>query len=313
MPANSSIDLTNLDFDTYKQSFKVFLQSQEIFRDYDLEASNINILLELLAYNSFKNGFLVNMLMAEAFLDTAQLRNSILSHAKELNYLPRSPRSAIARVRVSFTATSENAPYVIEKGKPFTTIVRSRSFAFTTPETIICTSTNTSFSFITDIYEGTYVQDSYNFPSNQETPSFKITNRNIDTRSLAVSVFEDNSEVAQNYQLSSTLLDVSHNSRVFFLQPSEDGSYEVLFGDGNIGKRPKDNAIIRLDYRVSSGNLANGAKRFSCDFDPTSRAELTSPITVDVLEAARDGSEEESIESTFAIMHRDISKCKNAR
>lgn len=297
MPANSSIDLTTLDFDSHLQSLKTFLKSQDTFRDYDMEGSNINILLELLAYNSFKNGFLVNMLMSEAFLDTAQLRNSILSHAKELNYLPRSMRSSVAKVRVSFQATGENSPYIITKGKPFTTIVRNRSYTFTIPETIVCTSPNTSFSFTTDIYEGSFVQDSYNFAANVENQTFKITNRSIDTRSLTVTVYEDNSEIGQNYQLSSTLLDVTAKSRVFFLQPSEDGSYELLFGDGNIGNRPKDNSIIRIEYRTASGSPANGAKRFSCDFDPTSRGETTSNITVDVLESARDGSEEETIES----------------
>lgn len=308
MPANSSIDLTTLDFDSLQESFKSFLSSQEIFRDYDLEGSNIKILLELLSYNTFKNAFLINMLMSEAFLDSAQLRNSIISHAKELNYVPRSVRSPVARVRVSFTATAEHAPYIIPKGKPFTTIVRNRSYTFTNPETIICSSPNTSFSFTTDIYEGTYVTDSYSFNASSDTQLFKITNKAIDTRSLTVSVYEDNSSTAQNYRLSSSLLDVDSESKVFFIQPSEDGTYEVLFGDNNIGRRPKDNSLIQLNYRVSYGSGSNGAKRFSCDFDPTNMDEVTSNIRVDVLESARDGSEEESIESIryFAPRHFQV-------
>lgn len=297
MPANSSIDLTTLDFDSLKQSFKSYLQSQDIFRDYDFEGSNLNILLELMSVNTFKNAFLINMLMSEAFLDTSQIRASILSHAKELNYLPRSARSAVAKVRVSFTATGESAPYVIPKGKPFTTLVKNHAYTFTTPETIICSSTNNSFTFTTDIYEGVYVQDSYPYTANTENLTFKITNPNIDTRSLEVTVYEDSDDIGEIYQLSTTLLDVSETSKVFFLQTSQDGGYEVLFGDNNIGRKPKDNSIIKLEYRTSSGPAPNGAKRFACDFDPTSASESTSAWTVEVLEVARDGKEEESLES----------------
>ena len=297
MSANSSIDLTSLDFDSLKQSFKNYISSQEIFSDFDFEASNINLLLDILANNTFKNGFLLNMLMSEAFLDSAQLRNSVLSHAKELNYIPRSARSAIARIRVSFEATSENAPYTIVKGKPFTTLVKNKSYTFTNPETILATSTNTSFSFITDIYEGSFLQDAYTFLGGIENQTFPITNPNVDTRSLAVTVYEDNRDVGDTYRYSSTLLDIKSSSKVYFLQSSEDGTYEILFGDNNLGRRPKDNSIIQIEYRVASGPEANGAKKFSCDFDPTGRSELLSNITVDLLEIARDGAVEESIDS----------------
>ncbi len=295
--ANSSFDLTSLDFDAQKESFKNFIRSQEVFRDYDFEGSNLSMLLDILSYNSFKNAFLINMLMSEAFLDSAQIRNSVLSHAKELNYLPRSSRSAVAKVKVSFRATGESAPYVVPKGKPFTTLVKNQSFTFTNPETLILSSTNTSFSFTTDIYEGVFVQDSYTYLSTTETQKFKITNPNVDTRSLAVVVYEDNKEVGDNYRLATSLLDVKSTSKVYFLQPSEDGKYEVIFGDGNIGRKPKDNSIIVIEYRVSAGTLPNGAKRFSCDFDPTGNSELLGNITVDLLEIARDGSVPEDIES----------------
>jgi len=295
--ANTSIDLTSLDFDDLKQSFKNYLKTQEVFRDYDYEASDINILLDIHAYNSHKLAFLTNMLLAESFLDSAVLRNSVLSHAKELNYLPRSVRSASAKIRVSFTATTEHAPYVIPKGKPFSTIVKNQSFVFTNPESIIVSSTNSSFSFTTTVYEGQFVQDSYTYQRGVLNQRFKITNKNVDTRSLAVVVFEDNKTVGDLYRYSSTLLDVSATSKVFFLQPNEEGSYEVIFGDGNIGREPKDNAIITLEYRVSSGDIANGAKTFTCDFDPTAYDELTSSITVDLLESASGGGSEETLES----------------
>ena len=308
MSSNSSIDLTSLDFDDLKQSFKRYLQSQEIFKDYDYDGANMNLLLELMSYNTYKNAFLVNMLMAESFLDSAQLRNSVTSHAKELNYLPRSSRSAKAKIKVSFEATSENAPYIIEKGKPFSTIIKNTSYVFTNPEKIILTSTNTSFSFTTDIFEGTYLKDSYTYLSGIENQKFRLTNPNVDLRSLEVIVYEDNKRVGDVYKFSSTFLDVKYNSKVFFVQPTEDGKYEIFFGDNNIGRKPKDNSIITLEYRTSSGSPPNGAKRFSCDFDPTGHDEIQSDITVDLIENARDGSEPESIDSIkyFAPRHFQV-------
>lgn len=295
--ANTSINLVDLDFASLKGSFKNYLRDQNQFKDYDFEGSNINILLDLLSYNSYKNAFYLNMLLSESFLDSAQLRNSILSHAKELNYLPRSARSSKARVRIEFEATGESAPYIIQKGSPLTTLVKNESYTFTVPETITVSSANTTYSFETDIFEGTYIQDTYTYRQGIENQRFKLTNRNIDTGSLTVSVFEDGNEVSDAYKLSTSLLDLDETSKVFFLQPTETGYFEVLFGDNNLGRRPKINSTIVMEYRTSSGELPNGAREFSVDFDPTGSDELNFTPEVNTLENSRDGAEEESIES----------------
>jgi len=295
--ANTSINLVDLDFASLKGSFKNYLRDQNQFKDYDFEGSNINILLDLLSYNSYKNAFYLNMLLSESFLDSAQLRNSILSHAKELNYLPRSARSSKARVRIEFEATGESAPYIIQKGSPLTTLVKNESYTFTIPETITVSSANTTYSFETDIFEGTYIQDTYTYRQGIENQRFKLTNRNIDTESLTVSVFEDGNEVSDAYKLSTSLLDLDETSKVFFLQPTETGYFEVLFGDNNLGRRPKINSTIVMEYRTSSGELPNGAREFSVDFDPTGSDELNFTPEVNTLENSRDGAEEESIES----------------
>lgn len=295
--ANTSINLVDLDFASLKGSFKNYLRDQNQFKDYDFEGSNINILLDLLSYNSYKNAFYLNMLLSESFLDSAQLRNSILSHAKELNYLPHSARSSKAKVRIEFEATGESAPYIIQKGSPLTTLVKNESYTFTIPETITVSSANTTYSFETDIFEGTYIQDTYTYRQGIENQRFKLTNRNIDTESLTVSVFEDGNEVSDAYKLSTSLLDLDETSKVFFLQPTETGYFEVLFGDNNLGRRPKINSTIVMEYRTSSGELPNGAREFSVDFDPTGSDELNFTPEVNTLENSRDGAEEESIES----------------
>lgn len=300
--ANNSIDLVSLDFFALKNSFRNYLRDNPSFKDYDYEGSNINVLLDLLSYNTYKNSFYVNMLMSEAFLDSAQLRASVLSHAKELNYTPRSARSARSRIRVNFEAEGTSGPYVIQKGSPFTSLVKNSAYVFTIPETIIVSSTNTSFTFQTDIYEGVYVSDSYVYQSGIENQRFKITNRNVDTRSLTVIVNEDNNEIGDTYILSTTLLDLDADSKVYFLQTSETGGYEVLFGDNNIGKQPKVGAVITIEYRTSNGSAPNGAREFSFDFDPTTAggsnsSELISTPTITVIENSKDGAEEESLES----------------
>jgi hypothetical protein len=307
--ANNSINLVDLDFNSLKTSLISYLKNQEQFKDYDFEGSNLNVLIDLLSYNSFKNTFFLNMIAAEAFLDSAQMENSIISHAKELNYTPRSRRSAKATIQATFQATGTNQPYTIPKGSSFTSIVKNDLYTFTTAETISVSSANTTFTFTTDVYEGSYFQDSYLYNDQIEFPKFRITNKDVDTSSLTVVVYEDNSEIGVNYKLASTLLDLKETSKVFFLQSSQNGYYEIVFGDGVLGQKPKNNSIILLDYRVSKGKLPNGARSFTFNFDPTfTPNDYEGESDVTVLTIAQNGEERESIESVrfYAPRHFQV-------
>jgi hypothetical protein len=302
--ANNSLDLVSLDFNALKASFRNYLRGNPQFSDFDFEGSNMNLLLELLAYNTHKNAFFLNMVLSESFLDSAQLRNSVFSHAKELNYLPISKRSSKAKIKVTFEASGENAPYIIQKGSPFTAIVKNDSFTFTIPENITVASANNTYTFTTDIYEGVYLQDTYNFQANDIDQKFKITNKDVDTTSLVVYVYEDGNENYDIYTRASSLLGLKKTSKVYFLQPTELGFYEVLFGDNNLGRRPKTDSIIVLEYRTSSGEIANGAKIFTLDFDPTGNDELTATPEVNTLQNSKSGTEEQSLESIKYIAPR---------
>lgn len=293
---DNSLALTTLDQDTLKQSLKNYLKNQDVFRGYDFEAADLNVLLSLLSYNTSMLAFFTNMNISESWLDSAQLRDSLSSHAKDLNYLPRSARSPLARVRVTFQATGDNQPYTIEKGSSFTTQVKNLSYQYTIPETLVVSSSNTTFQFETDIYEGTYLKESYIYQAGVENQRFRISNKNIDTRSIAVSVFEDNSSEALIFTNATTLLGLNEKSKVFFLQPAENGYYEVLFGDGIVGREPKTNAVIVIDYRVTEGEVSNGARTFSINFDP-SGGELTDAIDVLTLTVSENGTSQESNES----------------
>lgn len=294
---NNSLNLIDLDQQGLLNSFKNYLRTQDEFKDYDFNASNLNVLLSILATNTFKNMFYMNMSFGERWLDSAQLRTSLFSHSKDLNYLPRSVRSAVAKVVVSFEASGESQPYIIPKGSQFSTLIKSKSYTFTVPETIIVSSADTNFEFTTDIYEGVYIKDSYIFKDTESLQRFKVSNRNVDLRSLTVNVFEDGNEVAIPFKLARTLLDLKSSSEVFFLQTSETSQYEILFGDNILGRKPKNNSIIVLDYRISAGTAGNGGKSFSIDFDPTGQAELIETPDVEVLEASKNGSLEETNES----------------
>lgn len=311
---NSTLSLLELDFETNKEAFKTFLKTQNQFKDYDFEGSNLSVLLDILAYNTYKNTFYYNMAISEAFLDSAQLRASVVSHAKELNYLPRSYKSSKAQIRVTFQATGESAPYVIAKGSPFTALVKNQSFTFTLPETRVVTSGNTTFTFDAYVYEGIYLQDSFIVNSTDEFPRYRISNKNVDTSSITVVVYEDGDELGVTYKFTDTLLGLTTDSTVYFLQAVEDGWYEIMFGDNFFGKKPKVGSTIVVDYRVASGSIANGSKTFSCDFDPTSADELTDTPVVTTIDIAADGLEPQDIESIrlyapryFATQQRAVS------
>lgn len=299
-----TLDLVDLDFANNKLDLIAFLQNQSIFKDYNFTGSNMSVLADLLAYNTNKNAFLTNMLFSEAFLDSAQLINSVFSRAKELNYLPRSSRSSQAQLTVNFSATGVSQPYTIPKGSSFSTLVKNQSYQFTTPETIIVSSANQQFTFTSNVFEGAYVTDAYIYQPTTDNPypRFQLTNKNIDTSSLVISVINSGTTNAISYTLTQSMLDLTNESTVYFLQAGENGFYEVIFGDNVIGLAPANNATIQMNYRVCNADAPNGATTFSINFDPTGNAHellntgINNPATI-TLASAQNGSPPESIES----------------
>lgn len=295
MAANSSIVLTQLDFNEYKDSLKSYLREQEEFKDYDFDGSNLTVLLDILAYNTYQNAFYLNMVSNEMFLDSAKLRDSVISHAKELNYLPRSFTSANAKIQLRVTPTDPNKnSIVIPKGTSFITRVDDFSYAFSTSENLVVTN-KANGTFISDtitIYEGNYLSDTY--AVNYNNPLiFKINNKKVDISSVAVTVLEDNGSVSLEYSRATSLFGHDENSAVFFLQPSVGDTYEVVFGDGVVGRRPKNNAIIIIEYRVSNGELPNGASRFI----NAGRIDNEANVSITTLTAAQDGAVAEDLNS----------------
>jgi hypothetical protein len=295
MAANSSIILSQLDFTEYKNSLKAYLKEQDEFKDYDFEGSNLSVMLDILAYNTYQNAFYLNMVGNEMFLDSAKLRDSVISHAKELNYLPRSFTSAKAQIQLRVTPTDPNKnSIVIPKGTQFISRVDDFSYTFTTSENLVVTNKANS-AFVSDtitIYEGNYLSDTY--VVNYNAPLiYKINNKNVDISSVAVTVLEDNGSVTQEYARATSLFGHDESAKVFFLQPGIGDTYEVVFGDGIVGRKPKNNAIIIIEYRISNGELPNGAFRFI----NSGRIDNEANVAITTISAAADGAVAEDLNS----------------
>ena len=291
--ATTSNDLTTLDFASIKQNLKEYLRSQDIFQDYDFEGSNINVLLDILAYNTNLNSFYLNMLSNEMFLDSALLRDSIVSHAKELNYVPRSFRSATAKIDVTLRDISGSGTVVIPRGTTFTGTLGQKNFTFSTIENVqAIINPNVENEFIASgvtIKEGDFVQDTYVTNADNQ-PRFIITNKTVDTNSIRVNVIEDNGENVIVYEKRDSLFGIGAEDQIYFLQAAENDTYEILFGDGVIGRQPKNSSIVLLEYRTCNGELPNGIRTFTADGDIGSASVTKVSITVeDGLERSAEG------------------------
>jgi len=297
--ANSSIVLTQLDFDSYKDSLKTFLKSQDRFKDYDFDGSNLSVLLDVLSYNTYQNAFYLNMISNEMFLDSAKLRDSVISHAKELNYLPRSFRSSSAVIKLVITSSdSAKRSIVIPKGTSFTSRVDDFTYNFSTTENYVITNRTPSGSnFVYEseairVYEGNYLSDTYTV--NYDRPlNYKISNKRVDLESLLVTVFEDNGTTVQTYKRATSLFGHDGNSKVFFLQPGIGDTYEVVFGDGVVGRKPKNNSVCIIEYRTCNGELPNGAFKFI----NTARIDNEPNVVIETITAATDGAVAEDLTS----------------
>lgn len=264
MSSTPSINLTSLDFVEIKNSLKNYLRSQDRFNDIDFEGSNINVLLDVLAYNTYLNSFYLNMAINEAFIDTALLRDSVVSHAKQLNYVPKSFKSSKAIVNVSVTPSTNVGEVVIPFGTSFSSKVGSNTYNFYTAETIaITTATNGVFTAANvSIYEGEYIADAYVMNYAEPYQKFRITNPTVDMSSLIVTSIEDSGANNIVYTSASSFLGLDENSRNYFIQSAVGDTYEIYFGDGVIGRKPKDKSIIKIAYRTCNGQLPNGASKF---------------------------------------------------
>ena len=289
----TKLQVTELDFDQIKDNLKTYMKNQTEFSDYNFEGSGMSQIIDLLAYNTHYLAMNANFAMNEAFLDSATLRSSVVSHAKGLGYTPRSARAPVAYVDVTLNSSTAVSA-TLAKGTRFTTKVDGSTFGFVVNEDISTTPTNGVMRFINvPIYEGTLITSRYTVDLNNIEQKFLISDDRGDTTTLKVSVQTSGSDVSTTtYTLATDITQVTSGAKVYFLQESTDGKFEVYFGDGVVGSSISNGNIVQLQYVVTNKNKANGAKSFS-----TTSVSGETDVTVALLVAALGGAEPESISS----------------
>jgi len=297
--ANSSLSLTSIDFDTLKRNFKTYLSNQSAFKDYDYDGSNMNVLLDVMSYNSYLNSFYLNMVAAEMFLDSAQKYDSVVSHAKELNYIPRSVKSSEAIVSFDVDLPGLSGILTVPKGLIFAGLNSNGAFNFVTDSSTNYTSGNNTFNVTNlKIYEGTYITDTFIIDKSIEGQQFVLSNQNIDTDSITVNIIEG--AETTSYLRADTIYGLDSDSKVYFLQAAQNGLYEIVFGDGFIGKYPNNFSTISVNYRVSSGPASDGITAFGLSQDLGFLNGITTSASISnltVVSSSGSGALQESIDS----------------
>ena len=257
------LNVTEFDFDEVKDNLKVFMRNQTEFKDYDFEGSGLSALLDVLAYNTHYLGFNANMLANEMFLDSSQLRSSVVSHAKTLGYSTRSARAAKAILNV-FLNTS-NISATVAAGTVFTTSVGDTSYQFVTIQDVVSTNVGSIIPFNNlSVYEGSFVSTRYTVDTQNVEQRFLINDDRADTTTLTVTVQNSSIDsITSTYTLATDISTLTSTSNVYFLQEVESGKFEIYFGDGILGNAVEDGNIIILNYVVTNKGVANGAVTFT--------------------------------------------------
>ena len=260
----TKLEISQLDFDGIKDNLKTFLSQQDEFVDYDFEGAGMNILLDVLAYNTHYLGYNANMLANEMYLDSADQRSSVVSLAKQVGYTPRSAVASTARIDV-LVNNGSGASITMARGTKFTTTVDNTNYSFVNNADVSISPVDGVYKFSNlDIYEGTYLNYKYTANTSDTDQRFIIPNDNVDTTTLTVKVQTSSSDSTTNtYTLATGITGLDSTSKVYFLQEIENGRFEVYFGDGVLGQAIADGNIVILDYITCNRDEPNGASSFT--------------------------------------------------
>ena len=298
----TKLEISQLDFDGIKDNLKTFLSQQDEFTDYDFEGSGMNILLDVLAYNTHYLGYNANMLANEMYLDSADQRSSVVSLAKQVGYTPRSASSSKARINVLMN-NATGSTVTMSRGTKFTTTVDETNYSFVNNADVSISPSDGVYQFSDlDIYEGTYLNYKYTANTSDKDQRFIIPNNNVDTTTLTVKVQESSSDSTTNtYKLASGITNLDSTSKVYFLQEIENGRFEVYFGDGVLGEAIADGNIVILDYITCNRDEPNGATSFTL----SGTIDGFSDVTITTQGVAAGGDAPETIKSIKYNAPRD--------
>lgn len=298
--SNNALKVADLDFFSIRNNLKDFLKNQSTFQDYDFEGSGMSVLLDILAYNTYYNSYYLNMAANESFLDTAQVRQNILSHAKLVNYVPMSKRGAEARVTITVTpgpTENQDVQYItLDKYTNFLGADKEQvNYPFVAINSNTAYKSNGAFVFPNVIIkQGEAVTRQFPVLANNVTRRFQIPSQNVDTSTLTVSIQESASNTTTTeYKLAEDFIDLRSNSTVYFLEEDHDLNYTIYFGDGVIGQRPANGNIVQVTYLDTVGAKANSIVKFS-PTDGDGISGFKSNVRIKVVDAANGGTEKET-------------------
>jgi len=299
------VNFTNLDFDQIKSSIREYLRANSNFTDYDFEGSNLSSILDILAYNTYISSYNANMISNEVFIDSATLRENVVSLARNIGYVPHSRSAATANISF-FVDTTGTSPITLTlKSGVVCTSSSSfggESYSFIIPQDVtVPVVDNTAVFDSIDIYEGTLIVNNFTVDSNNPNQRFILDNPNIDTNSITVYVRNtEASSVKNKFILSENLFNINSESRVFFIQEIEDQRYEIIFGDGVFGKKLDNLNYIEVYYNVTNGEDGNGISSFNFNgrILNNNGAVVTSGISlITTNSTSQNGRETESVDS----------------
>ena len=312
--ANSGLQITNLDFGSIKSSLKSFLQQQDTLKDYNFEGSGLSVLIDLLSYNTQYNAYYLNMVANELFLDSSVQRGSVVSHAKLLNYIPKSAVAPKATVNVVVYGVTTSTLTLPKFTSFISEAIDNVNYTFVTKDdkTVNVTANTAIFDGV-EIYQGIASNYSYTYSTSSNPKAiFTLPDANIDTATLKVTVQESSSNLtSETYLQASDYLSLTPSSQVYFLQEGMDGFYQIYFGDGILGKSLINNNIVNISYITTNGTEAFGANSFTITqtvggFGNTAIIPITS---------ATQGADKETIDSikfsapkAFAAQGRAVTK-----
>ena len=293
---------TNLDFDQIRTSIKDYLRANSNFTDFDFEGSNFSVLIDTLAYNTYITAFNSNMIVNESFLDSATLRENVVSLARNIGYVPRSRSAAKASVSFSVETSASTPTLTLEAGLVCVGATNETNYIFSIPENITTTvnSGTATFSEI-DIYQGTFVRNSFVVDGSLDQ-RFILNNSFIDTSTITVYVKgPSDSGLGREYQLVDNILNLSSSSEIYLIQEVQDEKYELLFGDGYFGKKLENESVVTVTYIITDGIEGNGASNFAFSgrfLDSLNNVVVpTNSITITTNNRASNGGDIEAIDS----------------
>ena len=293
----------NLDFDQIKTSIKDYLRANTNFTDYDFEGSNLSIIIDALAYNTYTTAYNTNMAANECFLDSATLRENVVSLARNIGYVPRSRRSARAKISFIVDGLVDTSTLTLNSGIICNGVGENTTYIFSIPENITVPVTNgvAEFSNI-EIYEGNFISQNFTVDTSLFNQRYILDNSFIDTSTIQVKIKSSSESTSSiTYKQIDNIVGVTSTSNSYLLQEIEDERYELIFGDNVIGTKLSNNNYITVSYIVTDGKDGNGASEFSFVGNITNQdgGSIDSSLIglVSTNEKSRDGDEIESISS----------------